>query len=435
MGGSTPQLPGVKAERELAQHLQSEAAELLGRRTHSFPGAQPVSFSRRHIRALQAEDYYVCEKSDGIRCLMYFTEDTDGSELHYLIDRKNDYYYVKGLHFPVPLDPSFQNFHVGTLIDGELVDDTLPNGTTQLKYLVFDCMVLDGNSLMHRTLDKRLAYFRDKVYNPYMALYKQFPEEIQYLPFIVEFKSMEFSYAIEMMFKDVLPHLPHGNDGLIFTCRTTPYKFGTDEHILKWKPAAENSVDFRLNLEFPLRDPDSEEEADGETEPKPDWDAMPRLDLSVNHGAAKYQTYGTMYVTPNEWEGLKGMGIPLEDTIVECFQDNESRWRFLRFREDKKDANHISTVESVIESIQDRVGEKDLITAAKRIRDEWKRRQAAEQQREREQRQAEHRRREGTNGQGVPGANGTTARKRKAEDAPGPPEADGPTSRPKRADD
>ena len=323
---------------------------------------------------------------------MYFAEGDGGTEIHYLIDRKNDYYYVQRLHFPVPADSSFQNFHIGTIIDGELVNDTLANGDVQMKYLVFDCLMLDGNSLMHRTLDKRLAYFRDKVYNPYKELYAKYPEEIQFLPFIVEFKKMEFSYGIEMMFKEVLPNLPHGNDGLIFTCRNSAYRFGTDEHILKWKPEAENSVDFRLNLDFPLRDPDSEEEAEGETEPRPDWDAMPTLHLSAVHDGGEYRPYGTLFLTEQEWEGMKGMGVPLDDTIVECFQDQRGRWRFSRFREDKKDANHISTVNSVLESIRDAVSEPDLITAAKRIRDEWKKRQAQEQDRARAE--AEERRRQ-----------------------------------------
>ncbi|KAI9803305.1 MAG: hypothetical protein M1825_002096 [Sarcosagium campestre] len=418
MGGSVPSLPGIKAEPDLAHHFRTEVADLLGRKTLSFPGAQPVSFSRRHIKALQSDDYYVCEKSDGIRCLLYFTGDTDGSELHYLIDRKNDYYFLRGLHFPVPQDETMQNFHVGTLIDGELVNDTMKDGSTQLKYLVFDCMMLDNKSMLHRTLDKRLAYFRDKVYTPYKELYEQYPEELEYLPFTVEFKKMEFSYGIQMMFKDILPNLPHGNDGLIFTCRTTPYKFGTDEHILKWKPAEENSVDFRLNLDFPLRDPDSEEEAEGETEQKPDWDAMPALLLSANHGNKDYRVFGTMYMTEQEWVDMKGMGIPLEDTIVECAQDDRGRWRFLRFREDKKDANHISTVKSVMESIEDRVGEEELIAAAKKIRDEWKRRQAAEQERSRQRERALDERRLAQSKPGpksASGANGTpVGSKRKA---------------------
>ena len=50
-------------------------------------------------------------------------------------------------------------------------------------------------------------------------------------------------------------------------------------------------------------------------------------------------------------------------------------WSFLRFRDDKKEANHISTVESVMESILDKGSEEDLIEASKIIRDEWKKRE------------------------------------------------------------
>lgn len=88
---------------------------------------------------------------------MYFTRDGE-KEAHYLIDRKNEYYYVPSLHFPLPSDPTFQQFHDRTIIDGELVLDKVP-GTARrvLKYLVFDCLVIDGKSVMERTLDKRLA--------------------------------------------------------------------------------------------------------------------------------------------------------------------------------------------------------------------------------------------------------------------------------------
>ncbi|KAG0640026.1 putative mRNA guanylyltransferase [Tuber brumale] len=382
---SVPSMPGIKADHDLAQMLRSEIAEMLGRgRNLNFPGAQPISFARKHLDELKREDYYLCEKSDGIRCLLYFTYDGD-QEVHYLIDRKNDYYFVPHLHFPLPDDPTFRGYHRETLVDGELVLDDVGGPEPLLRYLIFDCLILDNRHVMNRTLDKRLAYFREYVYNPYKNLIRKFPQALDDFPFQVEFKKMEFSYAIRMMFQDVLPNLPHGNDGLIFTCRTSPYRFGTDQNIIKWKPAEENSIDFRLNLEFPLisrEDLEDEDDDESDTDSMaPDYDAMPKFNLSVFMGEGRYQKWAEMYVTPQEWDEFKSMGKPLDEEIVECAMDDQNRWRFLRLRTDKKEGNHISTVNSVIESIRDRVGKEDLMGAAKEIRDAWKARLPKQQQR------------------------------------------------------
>ena len=383
MSHSVPDLDaiGIKAEPDLADNFRREVAHLLGRSNLNFPGAQPVSFSAKHLNELQKEDYYVCEKTDGIRCLMYFARgdpESDMPEIHYLIDRKNDYRYVPGLHFPLPDDDSFQSYHVDTLVDGELVNDIYEDGSQQLKYLVFDCLVLDGQSLMHRTLDKRLAYFKEKVLKPYNTMYRKFPEEKKHRAFAVEDKSTQVSYGIEMMFREIIPQVKqiHGNDGLIFTCRSTPYKIGTDEHILKWKPPAENTIDFRMRLEFPVLEPDTDDEADGVSEPYPDYDATPIFHLFVMLNAGEYRHFAEMHVTQTEWEDLKAMGVPLDDAIVECYKDENGRWRFHRLRDDKNDANHISTVEKVLESIEDRVTEDDLIRLAPVIKTAWKKRQA-----------------------------------------------------------
>ncbi|PGG95566.1 hypothetical protein AJ80_09938 [Polytolypa hystricis UAMH7299] len=393
MGNYVPDLDaiGIKAEPRLAEQFKREVAALLDRSSLSFPGAQPVSFSARHLQELQRQDYYVVEKTDGIRCLMYFARgdpDSETPEIHYLIDRKNEYRYVPGLHFPMPGDETFQSFHVDTLVDGELVNDTYEDGTEQLKFYVFDCLVLDGKSLMHRTLDKRLAYFKENVLKPYNAMYKRFPDEKRHRKFAVEDKSTQFSYGIEMMFREIIPKVKkiHGNDGLIFTCRSTPYKIGTDEHTLKWKPPLENSVDFRMRLEFPLAEPDEDDEADGITSAYADYDAIPTFHLYVVLSRNEYRHYGVMYVDPDEWESLKALQRPLDDTIVECYRDAQGRWRYLRFRDDKDDANHVSTVEKVLESIEDRVDEDDLIRIAPAIKKAWKARQAQAADEERRRR-------------------------------------------------
>jgi mRNA guanylyltransferase len=48
--------PGIKAEPHLAKQFREEVAALLGRKQTNFPGAQPVSFARRHIEELTKQE-------------------------------------------------------------------------------------------------------------------------------------------------------------------------------------------------------------------------------------------------------------------------------------------------------------------------------------------------------------------------------------------
>ena len=412
----------VWAGDDLQNAFRGEVAELLGRNNRSFPGAQPVSFSASHFTELKRTDYYVCEKTDGTRYLMWSTND-GGRNIVYLIDRKNDYYYMKNLYLPHHEDKSgmFERFHDHTILDGELVEDRIPGQKPVRKFLVFDCLVLDGNNLMHRPLDKRLAYFKSFVLDPWKAWYKvlekrdpgflmmhrpdDMPPDHPFdpFPFQIEDKSTEFSYGLEKMFKEIIPKVKqlHGNDGLIFTCRDTAYHPGTDPHILKWKPPEENTVDFLLHISWPTFKPDPE---DLEQSLQQDFLSFPE-DFALyvfygdRQGEAQYERHGTLYVTHDEWDHLKSLNRPLQDTIVECFQEDvhdakpnghsqrngsydagsSRRWRFHRFRDDKHDANHISTFNSVIDSIEDHVTEDDLLKQAEDIRSCWKARAAKQQ--------------------------------------------------------
>lgn len=298
-----------------------------------------------------------------------------------LIDRKNDYYSIDNahFHFPRPRAPD-SSFHTETLLDGELVLDKLPNGEERKTYLVFDCLALDGKPLLQRPLDKRMGYFMESVLKPYRSLLERYPEAVAEQPFHIMAKKMEKAYGIEMMLKDVLPKLPHGNDGLIFTCRTSPYVTGTDQHILKWKPPHENTIDFRLQLgEFPTVDEGGEKFQD--------FDACPSFDLLVYYGNNRNEFFASLYVTDSEWESMKGMGQVLDGRIIECYKDGQGRWRMKRegdgtprFRDDKTEANHIKTVESVLESIEDAVGEADLLHHVKPIHIQWKKREAHQEE-------------------------------------------------------
>lgn len=368
---------GQWAGEGLQRSFREEVAGLLGRHNTSFPGSQPVSFSGKHIDELKSQDYYVCEKTDGLRYLMYLTDD-NGKDIHYLIDRKNDYYYVPGLHFPHHEDKTFTRFHTATILDGELVEDKYPDRPAVIKFLVFDCLILDGMPLMQRPLDKRLGYFKNHVLQPYNAMFKEHPEYNR--PFVLEDKVTEFSYGLEKMFKDIIPRVKqwHGNDGLIFTCKNTPYKSGTDEHILKWKPPQENTVDFLLHIDWAKSDPDPE---DPDQSPQNDFHALPeRCGLYIHHGRDEYAFVSNLHLEVEEWEEWKSLNRPLQDGIVECYQDDLHRWRFHRFRLDKDSANHVSVYRSVLESIESHVTEDDLLAQADDIRTAWKLRQQSEDQ-------------------------------------------------------
>jgi mRNA guanylyltransferase len=335
----------------------------------------------------------LCEKTDGLRCLLFCTYGNNNEEVFYLIDRRNDYYYLDpgmlgNLHLPHHEDPELRKYHNNTILDGELVYDTLPDGTRKLRYLVFDLLVLDGEVLTGKPYSSRLGRLQQWVFQPLEKFKRRHPAEAALAPFELRFKETWRPYGLAEAFLDKLPNLPHGNDGLIFTCVGTPYVTGTDPHILKWKPPHENSIDFRLHLgQFPT----FIDEVTGET--CDDYDAKPALSLEVFYGGKDYQDFAALDVTDEEWEFMKHAAIrdhkPLDGRIIECYRDGPTgKWRFKaerdgtpRFRDDKQTANHISTVNSVLQSIQDAVSQEDLITSASAIMRAWKRRHPEEQAR------------------------------------------------------
>jgi len=137
------------------------------------------------------------------------------------------------------------------------------------------------------------------------------------MPSSIKVKEISFSYHVEKVFSVDIPALQHGNDGLIYTCVSTPYTPGSDRNMydhpierynsiliqfalylrLKWKPPSENSIDFKLVLRFP---PSPSKPS------KPDLLAKPLFMLHTwcgdVDGISKYEEYDDMYVDDTEWE-------------------------------------------------------------------------------------------------------------------------------------
>lgn len=368
-----PAMPGYLLSNEEAEPLKRDVQSILQRESNRFPGAQPVSFALNHLAELRQREYFLCEKTDGLRCLLFLSiMPADTAEgfvpLTFLIDRKNNYHNVQpALRIPYFNPPSDNPgaFLFDTILDGELVHDQYPNESApRLNFYIFDCLAGDHQNLTMKTLDKRIGWFKQNVLAPYhKKLLAAANPDLR--PFALKEKAFGASYGLREMFEVILPALKHGNDGLIFTCKETPYEHGTDKHILKWKPPHENTIDFKLRLgPFPLFDP-----ADGQPGLIPDYDAMPSsFELLVMHDRHDYRKFANLVVTPAEWEILKGLNERLDGRIIECYRSPTGRWKYKaegdgspRWRDDKKDANHISTVHSVLESIENPVTQTMLL--------------------------------------------------------------------------
>lgn len=132
---------------------------------------------------------------------------------------------------------------------------------------------------------------------------------------------------------------------------------------IKWKPANENSIDFKVRLHFPP----------STTLPGVyDYKAKPRIDLLVWQGGSDYTYFNELGITEEEWHALAGNSPrSLEGRIIECNYDPEAQdrlnlsspWRFMRVRDDKPDGNHHSTVDRVLRSISEAVSQEEVTQA------------------------------------------------------------------------
>ncbi|CAG8626386.1 12934_t:CDS:2, partial [Acaulospora morrowiae] len=265
--------------------------------------------------------------------------------------------------FPDPDDKS--KFQKDTLFDGEIVNDIEEDKSITTRLYVFDCLLDRTKNLMSRPLQKRLGYFESHVLKPHIEWKRRVnPKD---LPFDLVCKPMVKAYHFDETYKK-LSTLKHNSDGLIFTAISAPYKIGTCEAMLKWKPPSENSIDFKLILFYQNGKPEYPDK-------RPD-----RFELHENRGKKGYHYYDELYVE-DEWEEWREKEIIVDDKtsekrlnlngrIVEVFRDESRKWRFLRFRDDKTDGNYFTVVRNIIQSIEDGVSLEESLAPVRIFQDE-----------------------------------------------------------------
>lgn len=308
------QMMSNKQVFKLKKFIQQKILRLTG--MSRFPGSHPVSLTKNAVDVeLRRHRYYVCEKTDGERYLLFVM----GKYGCFLINRKNQYFWVKiavpknGITATYGLPQNWQlEDH---LFDGELVVgfDKVP------VFYAFDTLAA-GTNVMSLPLTDRLRIIHSDLVGARQK-FSHWKNMFAGEPFIIKAKAMYRAEDVKFVFENVLPNLPHEQDGLIYTPVDKPYRPGTDFSLFKWKPPSMNSVDFLF------KEPD-------------------KLYCSNRGNLEQVAT-------------LKD-SICASNTIIECvLKDGE--WTVMRTREDKTGPNDIGVYHKIMESIRNPVLKKHLL--------------------------------------------------------------------------
>ena len=210
-----------------------------------FRGANPVSIAREDIPLL-TDDILVSLKSDGVRYLLVLTI-VKGEPVAVMVDRRMRMYEVEIW--------ANDSFYLDTVIDGELVFEhgyTVP----KLVFIMFDCLMIEGNTCNGVMYCNRLMKLHAIVYTPIQG---ETIDDIERRT-LDENKVVSMNNEIPLRLepkrfvpRDQLSALWnsrhaswHKNDGLIIALNTSRIGTGSCRDIFKWKP--DNTIDVRIRL-------------------------------------------------------------------------------------------------------------------------------------------------------------------------------------------
>jgi len=258
--------------------------------SEDFIGCHPVTLTRKGIADLLEKDYFVCEKSDGIRALLLIYK----SAL-VLYDRKCNFYLTKyriknekTFLFDCEIYEEWQetdqlNSQAGTKVDNpqdrsSALDNTQDRNSAldkiHVKYTlsIFDTLIYENKDCTRQNLMKRLGKSANFVQNTLLnAIYRHNRNDktdctennSKILDFNIIDKKMLQCYnlmhaydslgkqppsdAHKLTSNEHQPAYRHLTDGLIFTPVDDPYEISKRVKIYKWKPPHLNTVDFLIS--------------------------------------------------------------------------------------------------------------------------------------------------------------------------------------------
>ncbi|KAG0500628.1 hypothetical protein HPP92_000700 [Vanilla planifolia] len=213
------------------------------------------------------------------------------------------------LRFPSRVDFEGCYLHNFTLIDGEMIIDAVPDIGLKRRYLAYDLIALNNQSVVKLPFSERWKLLEEEVIRPRNSEKKIIERE----------GKVNLAYRYEME--------PFGG-------WDDPYVPRTHEGLLKWKYPEMNSVDFLFEI-------------GGEGN-----------QLLYLYERGKKKLMDGSRVSFRDDDDV----VELSGKIIECSWDQESRyWVCMRVRTDKSTPNDINTYRKVMRSINDNITEEVLL--------------------------------------------------------------------------
>jgi len=335
VGGVKPLNPMSPEAAKLQQQVQA----MVGWRKTGFPGAQPVSMDRQNLVMMTEKPFKVSWKADGTRYLMLI----DGEKQVYFVDRDNNIFAVENIGFPQR--KNLKEHIKDTLLDGEMVID-VHEGKPIPRYLIYDIIKFKGEDVGKCNFDTRLICIEKEIVNARHDAMREGLLDKSKEPFSIRLKPFwDISQAKTLLGESFSKSVSHEVDGLIFqpAGKDDVYVGGRCVDMLKWKPAALNSVDFKLQV------------------------------IRVERPGCLPETKGFLYVGGCQ-QPLGEMKITkslkqYDKKIIECKWDfDKKEWSFMRERTDKSFPNGYNTAMGVIESIKNPVTKEILFDTIEKHR-------------------------------------------------------------------
>ncbi|KAG2239784.1 hypothetical protein Bca4012_014949 [Brassica carinata] len=306
-----------------------------------FPGSHPVSLDREGFQLLRRRYYYATWKADGTRYMMLLTR-----EGCFLIDRK---FRFRRVQMRFPCKPHEPRVHDYTLLDGEMVVDNFLDGERKpcqaRRYLVYDMVAVNGQSLADRPFSERWSVIEREVIRPRNDEKKNVTNVNGYRyemePFGVRVKAFCLLSAVEKkVFNELIPSLSHESDGIILQGWDEPYVYQRNQGLFKWKFL--DSIDFLFEV---------------------GKDGRHMLFLYDN-GRNRLMEGHTVEFRGDGWDQPGSYN----GKLLECFWDKEDRvWVAMRVRVDKSQPNGMGTFRGVMKSIDDNITKEVLLEEIKEI--------------------------------------------------------------------